>query len=214
MRVKWLGHASFLITADDGTKIITDPFGKYNGLRYQPVQETADVVLISHDHGDHCGGEVQGSPATVKGAGVTKAGEIEFKGIDTYHDTSRGKERGPNLVFCFTVDGVKLCHLGDLGHDLAESEVSEIGPVDVLMVPVGGFFTIDASTAGAIRGRIKPRVTMPMHYKTSKCDFPISGVEEFLKGTARVKQLDTAEVELSANSLPKEDEVVVLQHAL
>ena len=214
MKLKWLGHASFLITADDGTRIIIDPFGDYAGLRYQPIREIADVLVVSHDHGDHCGAKVEGSPAPVKTAGVTNVGGMEFKGIDTYHDTSNGSERGPNVVFCFTVDGLRLCHLGDLGHELSESQVAEIGQVDILMVPVGGLFTIDATTASAVCDRIKPRVTIPMHFKTSKCDFPISGVEEFLKGKARVRRLDTAEVEFSPSGLPEADEVVVLHHAL
>lgn len=214
MKLKWLGHASFLLQADDGTRIITDPFGEYPGLRYEPIQEAADVVLVSHDHGDHCGAKVRGNPAQVKGAGLKKAGGIEFKGIPTYHDTAEGRERGRNLVFCFTVDGLRICHLGDLGHELSDSQLAEIGQVDVLMVPVGGFYTIDATTAGAVCDRIKPRVTVPMHFKTRECDFPISGVDDFLKGKAWVRRLDTTEIELSRGGLPEENEVIVFKHAL
>jgi len=214
MKLKWLGHSSFLITADDGTRIITDPFGDYPGLSYEPIREEADVMVVSHEHGDHHGAKVRGNPAQVKSAGLHKVGGIEFKGIPTYHDTAAGSERGRNLVFCFTVDGLRMCHLGDLGHELSESQLAEIGQVDVLMIPVGGFYTIDAATAGAVCDQIKPKVTIPMHVKTRKCDFPISDVEEFLKGKTRVRRLDATEVELSRSGLPEETEVVVLKHAL
>ena len=214
MKVKWLGHAAFLITAEDGTRIVTDPFGDYPGLRYSPVREAADIVTVSHDHGDHCGGPVKGSFREVKGSGRARVGKIEFKGIETFHDTSGGSERGPNTVFCFTVDGVRICHLGDLGHDLSDAEVSEIGQVDVLMIPVGGCYTIDSETAGAICERLGPKVTMPMHYKTGKCDFPISGVDEFVRGKPRVRRLDRSEVEFRAGQLPDQPEIVVLRHAL
>jgi L-ascorbate metabolism protein UlaG (beta-lactamase superfamily) len=214
MKIKWLGHACFLITADDGTRIITDPFGEYPGLRYKAVDESADVVLVSHDHGDHTGRKVGGNPARVAGSGRSKVAGIEFTGIATYHDTSEGSERGPNLVFCFTVDGIRICHLGDLGHDLSETQVGEIGPVDVLIVPVGGFFTIDAAVATSVCDRIKPRVIIPMHYKNDKCDFPIAGVEEFIKGKTNVKRSDATEIGLSREGLPKDSEIIVLNHAL
>lgn len=214
MKVKWLGHASFLITADDGTRIITDPYGDYPGLSYEPIDEAADIVVVSHKHGDHFGAKIKGNPVMVTGAGKKEVGRIEFKGLETYHDTSRGSERGPNTVFCFTVDGLRICHLGDLGHQLSDPEIAEIGQVDILMVPVGGFFTIDAGTATGICDRIRPRVIIPMHYKTDKCTFPISGVDEFLKGKSGVKRPDSSEVELKLEQLPEAAEIVVLRHAL
>lgn len=214
MKVKWLGHASFLITADDGTRILTDPFGDYPGLRYAPIKEAADIVVVSHDHGDHVGAKVGGNPTQVSGPGDHKVRGVEFKGLGTYHDTSKGKERGKNTVFSFTVDGIGFCHLGDLGHELSDSEIADIGPVDVLMIPVGGVFTIDAATASVVCARIKPRVAIPMHYKTSKCDFPIAGVEDFLKGKDKVREVDHSEVELDPKQLPDPTEIMVLTHAL
>jgi L-ascorbate metabolism protein UlaG (beta-lactamase superfamily) len=214
MRVKWLGHAAFLVTANDGTRIVTDPYGDYASLSYKPIQEEADIVVVSHDHGDHVGGKVKGNPKKVTGAGSKKVGGIEFRGLDTYHDTSKGKERGRNTVFRFNVDGVRICHLGDLGHELAQSEVNEIGPVDVLMIPVGGLYTIDAATATKISEQLKPKVTIPMHYKTDKCTLPISGVDEFLKGKSGIRKLDSSEIEVKAGSLPQTAEIVVLKHAM
>jgi len=214
MKIRWLGHSSFLITADDGTRIITDPYGVYPALHYAQIEESADVVLVSHKHGDHFGGKVRGNPRLVTGGGQKKVGSIEFKGVEVYHDTSKGSQRGPNTVFCFTVNGVRLCHLGDLGHLLSGPEIAEIGQVDVLMIPVGGFYTIDASTASKICDQIKPKVIIPMHYKNDKCSFPISGVDEFLKGKANVKRLNTSDLELKGGQLPQATEIVVLKHAL
>ena len=214
MKVRWLGHASFLITAGDGTRIITDPYGDYPGLSYKPIDEAADIVVISHKHGDHFGAKIKGDPKTVTGSGKKEVRGIEFKGLETYHDTSKGSERGANTVFCFTVDGLRVCHLGDLGHQLSESEVAEIGDVDILMVPVGGFYTIDADTATGVCDMIRPRVIIPMHYKNDKCAFPISGVDEFLKGKSGIRRLDSSEVELKLEQLPEEAEIVVLRHAL
>ena len=214
MKVKWRGHASFIISADDGTRIITDPFGDYAGLRYKRIEEAADIVVVSHSHGDHVGAKIKGDPGKVTGSGRKKVGGIEFRGLATYHDTSKGKERGDNTVFCFMVDGLRICHLGDLGHGLSKSEISEIGQVDVLMVPVGGYYTIDAGEAGLICEQIEPRVIFPMHYKTDKCDFPITGVDEFLRGRTNVRMMDESEVELKKEQLPQKTEIIVLQHAL
>ena len=214
MKIRWLGHSSFLVTADDGTRIITDPYGAYPDLHYAQIEGPADVVLVSHKHGDHFGARVKGNPRLVTGGGQKKEKGIEFKGVEVYHDTSQGSQRGTNTVFCFTVNGVRLCHLGDLGHLLSGPEIAEIGPVDVLMVPVGGFYTIDASTAGKICDQIKPKVIIPMHYRNEMCSFPISGVDEFLKGKANVKRLNTSDLELKAGQLPQETDIVVLKHAM
>ena len=215
MKVKWLGHASFLITSEDGTRIITDPYATGMGISYGDIKENADVVTVSHDHGDHNNAAaVSGNPQVVKGAGVQEAKGIQFKGIASFHDETQGSERGPNTIFCFTVNGVSLCHLGDLGHQLSDEQAAEIGDLDVLMTPVGGFFTIDAAAATQIVEKLQPRVVIPMHYSTEKCAYPISGVDEFLKGKADVKRMDATEAEFSKSGLPSSTEIVVLKHAL
>lgn len=215
MKVKWLGHACFLISSDAGLRIITDPYAVGGGVGYAPVNEAADIVMVSHDHFDHNAvSTVAGKPEVVRGGGTKNANGVEFKGIATYHDDSKGSQRGDNTVFCFSVDGVKLCHLGDLGHRLSSEQVAEIGDVDVLLVPVGGFFTIDANVAGQVCDDLKPRVVIPMHYKTPKLDFPIAGVDEFVKGKANVRALDSSEAEFKLGELPDATEIVVLQPAL
>ena len=215
MKVKWLAHAAFLITSDQGTRIITDPYEAGGGLSYASIDEAADIVTVSHDHADHNNAAaVRESPQVVKGAGVKEVKGIPFKGIPTYHDESQGGQRGPNTIFCFAVDGMRLCHLGDLGHPLSKEQVSGIGEVDILFSPVGGFFTIDAPVAAQLCDSLKPKVVIPMHFKTAKCAYPIADVEDFLKGRSDVNRLDASEVEFKRENLPAATQTVVLKPAL
>ncbi|MCJ7743545.1 MAG: MBL fold metallo-hydrolase [Dehalococcoidales bacterium] len=215
MKVKWLGHASFLITSEAGTKIITDPYNVGSGLSYGEIREAADIVTVSHEHGDHNNvAAVKGSPQVVKGAGAKEAKGIKFKGISTYHDEAQGGQRGPNTVFCFEVDGLKVCHLGDLGHALSDKDVAEVGKVDILLVPVGGFFTIDARVATAVSGKLAPKVIIPMHFKNDKLAYPIAAVDDFIKGKSGVTQPNASEVEFKRGKLPAATQIVVLKPAL
>jgi L-ascorbate metabolism protein UlaG (beta-lactamase superfamily) len=215
MKIKWLGHASFLITSDSGVRVITDPYSRGGGIEYGQIQETADIVTVSHKHQDHNNvGAVKGKPAVVDAPGAKNVRGIEFLGVSCYHDGAKGAQRGPNIIFCFTIDGVRVCHLGDLGHDLDAEKVKEIGAVDVLLVPVGGFYTIDARQATGVCEALKPGVVIPMHVKTAKCDYPITGVEDFLKGRKNVSRLAASETEIKKDKLPSETETIVLQHAL
>jgi L-ascorbate metabolism protein UlaG (beta-lactamase superfamily) len=216
MKVKWVGHACFLLTSEAGVRILTDPYtpGAF-GLGYHPPAETADIVTVSHEHPDHNNtAAVKGKPEVVRGAGVHKVKGVEIKGISTSHDEASGSQRGPNTVFCFTLDGVRVCHLGDLGHDLAAGPLAEIGPVDVLMIPVGGNFTIDANAASRLADRIAPKVVIPMHFQNERCrDFPVAAVDDFRKKRQRVRTLDASEVEIKKDDLPAETETVILKPA-
>jgi len=213
MKIKWLGHASFVITSDTGTKIITDPYITGGDLSYGQIKESADIVTVSHDHADHNNvAAVQGSPKVVRGTVEVKG--IKFKGIPTYHDDAGGRQRGKNTIFCFEVDGIRVCHLGDLGHRLNDSQVAELGEIDVLLIPVGGFFTIDAKLAGQLCDRLKPKVIIPMHYKNDRCAFPIAGVDEFLRGKKEVSRLDASQAEFKPGELPATTQIIVLKPAL
>ena len=215
MIVKWLGHSCFLITSMGSVRIITDPYTVGGGINYSPIEETADIVVVSHSHGDHSNvSAVQGTPAVVKGNGTKTAKGIQFKGIDAYHDASQGQQRGPNTIFCFNVDDINLCHLGDLGHVLSPGQVNEIGAVDILFIPVGGFYTIDASVASQVCNQLKPKVVIPMHFKTPKCAYPIADVEDFLKGKKDVKRIGDSEAEFEQERLPAVTKIVLLQPAL
>jgi L-ascorbate metabolism protein UlaG (beta-lactamase superfamily) len=218
MKIKCYGHAAFLVTSDQGVKIITDPYesGAYGGqLSYGKIKDQADIVLTSHDHADHNDTKsLPGSPEIVKGSGSKTVKGISIKGISTYHDPSKGSERGANTIFTFSVDGIKICHLGDLGHILSEKELAEIGSVDILLIPVGGYYTIDSKEASRVAEQIKPKVLIPMHFKTEKCGFPITPVEDFLEGKSNAKWPKASEVAFEKKTLPQQMEILVLDHAL
>lgn len=213
MKIKWLGHATFLITSDTGTRIITDPYLPTDELRYGEINEAADIVTVSHDHFDHNNvAAVKGKPEVVRV--TTEVKGIKFRGISTCHDESQGEQRGKNTIFCFELDGIKICHLGDLGHLLTDKQVLEIGKVAMLLIPVGGFYTIGASIASQVCNQLKPMVIIPMHFKTDRCHLPIATVEEFLKGKTGVTRPDSSEVEFKRGELPANTRIVILKPAL
>jgi L-ascorbate metabolism protein UlaG (beta-lactamase superfamily) len=215
MKVKWLGHSCFLLTSKGGVRIITDPYAVGGSINYSPIEETADIVVVSHRHDDHSNvSVVQGKPEVVDGSGTKTAKGIQFKGIAAYHDACQGTQRGPNTIFCFAIDDIKLCHLGDLGHVLSPGQVNEIGAVDILFIPVGGFYTIDAPVASQVCDKLKPKVVIPMHFKTPKCAYPIAGVEDFLKGKKNVRKVGGSEADFERKRLPVATEIMLLQPAL
>lgn len=215
MKIKWLGHASFLITSDKGTRIITDPYKTGGGINYKEIKESADIVTVSHEHGDHNNaGAVSGDPQAFKGGAPVEIKGVKLTGVSTFHDENKGKDRGPNTIVCMEMDNLRLCHLGDLGHQLSPPEIAQIGKVDILLVPVGGFFTITAMVATDVSNKLKPKVIIPMHFKNDSCAYPIVGVEEFLKNKENVKAANSSEVELKANTLPSTVQVIVLKPAL
>ncbi len=213
MKIEYLGHACFMIISDAGIKIITDPYTAGGDLNYGEIKESADIVTVSHEHGDHNNvAAVGGNPEVVRG--TTKIKGIEFKGIPTYHDEVGGNKRGDNTILCFEIDGVRVCHTGDLGHQLSDKQVAELGRIDILLIPVGGFYTIDAKVAGQVCDRLEPKVIIPMHYKTDRCGFPIAGVDGFLQGKAGISRLDASEVEFKPGELPASTQIIVLKSTL
>lgn len=216
MKVKWIGHSSFLITSEQGTKVLTDPYTTNPPrLKYGKISEVVDIVTVSHEHGDHNDTvSLPGKPEVLKGSGVKEVKGIQFEGFAAYHDASMGSQRGPDTIFCFTVDGMRICHLGDLGHALSDQEVANLGSIDLLLIPVGGYYTIDAAEATQLVGKMKPRVVVPMHVKNEKCDFPIATVEDFLKGKGNVTRVSGSKIELKKESLPSTTQIMVLQPAM
>jgi L-ascorbate metabolism protein UlaG (beta-lactamase superfamily) len=218
MKIKWFGHSAFLITTDQGVKIIIDPYrsAAFGGaISYGKITEEADVALTSHGHDDHnYTSDIKGKFVLIESAGEHEAKGIKIKAKASYHDASKGSERGKNLLFVIEADGLRVAHFGDLGYILSKDEVNDIGKVDVLLLPVGGYFTIDPKEASAVMEAVKPAITIPMHYKTPKCDFPIAPVEEFTKGKDRVKNVAATEIEVTKGTLPREPEIHVLKYAL
>jgi len=215
MNIKWLGHAAFLITSDEKIKIITDPYQSSGGIKYSPITEEADYVTISHQHFDHnYTNDISGNPIIIVGSGIHQKEHFTFKGIESFHDDKRGRLRGENTIFCFTVDDINVCHLGDLGHLLSQDKIQEIGQVDVLLIPVGGTYTIDVNQATELCKNINPKIIIPMHFKTPKLDFPITDEKPFISGKENVKELDLSEIEIKKEELPGNTEIIVLKPAL
>lgn len=221
MKLKWLGHACFLITAEDGTRIVTDPYNAEVGYRV-PV-ETADFVTVSHDHFDHSSVDnVPGTPEVIKGPGHFELGTVKAVGVPTAHDDQSGAKRGHNTVYCFDIpeggETLRICHLGDLGHQLTPQQRQSIGEVDVLLVPTGGTYTITASGAADVIRQVRPKVVVPMHYKTDALAFPLSPVTDFTQQMASADidftgqpsvTLDAAEIKPLDRERPK---VLVLEY--
>jgi L-ascorbate metabolism protein UlaG (beta-lactamase superfamily) len=218
MKIEFLGHAAFLITTADGVKIVTDPYepGGFGGaIGYGPLDKPADIVIISHDHADHNYVKmVPGDPVVVRRSGDETHRGVVFRALDTYHDSNSGAERGKNTARLIGADGLVLCHLGDLGEQISPEDAVRLGPIDVLMLPVGGTFTIDAVGASAVVARLKPRIAIPMHYKTPKVGFELAPVDDFLAGKPRVRRVDGSAIEVTKESLPEPTEIVVLRPAL
>lgn len=216
MKIRWNGHSSFTIISEDNTIIVTDPYepGSFGGgIGYGKIDVDPDIVTISHNHSDHnfIAG-FAGDFKVIRETGIARG--IQFDAVPVFHDMEKGGARGQNNIFCFTVDGVRICHLGDLGHVLGEDQVSALGKVDVLLIPVGGFYTIDANQAADILEKVRPGIVIPMHYKTEKCGFPIAEVTAFTSGKQNVRQINSDEIQIFAGKLPGEPEILVLKHRL
>jgi L-ascorbate metabolism protein UlaG (beta-lactamase superfamily) len=211
MKIKWFGHSCFLLTSNNGVKVLTDPYNEMIGKL--PAIE-ADIVTVSHQHGDHNNVKAVNGPATVVDRPVQFHRDgVEISGIETAHDETGGSKRGKNIVFKISMDGISLCHCGDLGHLLTPEQVSFIGKADVLMLPVGGFFTIDAGTAAKVVGQIKPIISIPMHYNTGNSKLPIKGVEPFVDAMGvSVKKIGGQEIDLSDGELSKFAGIVVFSN--
>jgi len=214
VKVTWLGHACFLFQSAEGKRVIIDPFDARTG--YPKIRAAADVVVVTHEHFDHNAvGEVSGRPAVLREPrGRKSAAGIEFLGVKTYHDTQQGRQRGENTVVVFEVDGVRFCHAGDLGEALSPDQVRRIGRVDVVMLPVGGFFTLDLADANRVVAQLKPKVAIPMHYRT-RYTAPglrmLAGVGGFLRGKKNVRMIKGSQVTVSSAGLPNTTAIWVLE---
>jgi L-ascorbate metabolism protein UlaG (beta-lactamase superfamily) len=198
MKITWFGQACFELVTDAGTVIICDPYHPFTGYAAHP--RTADVVTISHEHGDHnFTGWILGTPEIIRGTGVVEVKDVRITGLPSFHDGNGGNERGLNTVFIIEADGITLCHMGDIGHEPDEELYLTIGRPDVLFIPVGGFYTVEPALAVSIAKRIGARLTIPMHFKTGVKDMPIDTVELFANETG-ANRLDNSTITFTGDT--------------
>lgn len=212
MRIKWLGHSCFKISSKSGIRIVTDPFDDNLGYRIPSVE--TDIVTVSHGHYDHnfvdC---LNGDFEVIDKVGDFNVKGIPIRGIHTFHDEEEGAKRGNNIVYTYTVDDIKICHLGDLGHLLTPSQLGMIGDVDVLLIPVGGVYTIAAEQAAEVIKQLKPAVVVPMHYKTKALRVNVEPVEAFEQLMNNVEKPAQQVVEIKKDELDKNNlKVYILRY--
>jgi L-ascorbate metabolism protein UlaG (beta-lactamase superfamily) len=207
MEITWYGRACFRLKGKEATAI-TDPCPPATG--FVAGKHDVDLLTVSHAHPDH-----SYTRSITAGLTLTRPGEYEFHdllvtGVRTYHDGARGAERGENMIFAVEVDGVHICHLGDLGHLLTEEQVAELGPIDVLLVPVGGTTTVTPAEATEVVSQLSPKLVIPMHFAIDGASGDLMSPETFLHEMS-VEPIRQPKAIVTPSSLPDETQVVLLE---
>jgi len=219
MQIIWHGQSCFQIEArhnkSELTSIVIDPFSEEVGLRFPKLQ--ADIVLVTHSHSDHNNIKgVGGNPFLIQEPGEYEIKKVFIQGISAWHDQKQGQERGPNTIYTIEAEDLRLCHLGDLGQkELTEEQVDKIGDVDILMIPVGGVYTISAKEAIKVMSQIEPRITIPMHYQLPKLKTKtkLDGVDKFLKSLGIKSMEPLSKLSIKRKDIsPEEAKIIVLKH--
>lgn len=214
MDIYYLGHSSFRIVGKDAT-VLTDPFdSKKVGLKFPQV--SADIITVSHDHEDHNSvSQVEGVVKVVSGPGEYEVKKVSIFGLPSYHDEQKGAERGKNTMYVIELEGLRIVHLGDLGHKLSESDVSAMGEVDILMVPVGGKYTIDHKVAADVVRAVEPKIILPMHYQTEGLDpstfSELEDPEQFVNELGLKKEVQKKLSVKQATLNPDEQVIILLE---
>ena len=215
-KINWAGQSCFQISVsnsrDHTADIVIDPFDEAIGLKVPSF--SADILLVTHSHSDHNNIKaVKGAPFIISGPGEYEVKEVFIKGIPSFHDDSEGKERGVNTIYTISAEGLIFCHLGDLGQkQLTDEQLEKIGNVDILMIPVGGQFTISSQEAQRIISQIEPKIVIPMHYELPKLKIKLEDVGKFLKIMGKNSIVPQDKFTVKSSALPKDGiEVVVLQ---
>lgn len=213
MDITYLGLSSFKIHTKS-VNIVTDPFDPaVVGLKYPKTE--AEIVTVSHHHRDHDYVENFPEAFIIDGPGEYQVKGVDVLGIPTFHDVTNGAERGKNTVYEFRLDGMTIVHAGDLGHKLTDSQAESFSDVDVLLIPVGGYYSLDAATANAVITQLEPKIVIPMHYQLpglkSEIFGKLSSVENFLKEMGKSDVVPLDKLVVSKDKLPEEMQVVVLK---
>jgi L-ascorbate metabolism protein UlaG (beta-lactamase superfamily) len=206
--ITWLGHSCFRIKGKDAI-VITDPFD--SGVGFSLAKQKADIVTLSHSHPGHSFVDaVDNYSRAIKGPGEYELKGVFITGIPSFHDASNGAERGKNTVYLLEIDGVILCHLGDIGHKPSSEMEEELGEIGVLFIPVGGVSTIDGSVAVDIVKALAPKIVVPMHYKTPLLKKELDPLDIFLKKLGAKEVISQPRLSVNKATLPPSTQVVVL----
>lgn len=215
MHIIWHGQSYFRIEArrqkGEQVSIVIDPFDESVGLKAPSA--TADILLITHNHPDHNNKKVvKGNPFLIEGPGEYEIKEVFIQGISAFHDDAEGKKRGSSTIYTIRSEGIRLCHLGDLGQtELTPEQLEKIGNIDILMIPVGGVYTISVKEATKIISQIEPRIIIPMHYHLPKLKIKLEGVDKFLKAMGRKSTESHQKFLIKKKDLPEEMKIIVLK---
>jgi L-ascorbate metabolism protein UlaG (beta-lactamase superfamily) len=211
MKIEYLGHSSFRLTESTGTTIVTDPYDSAIGLEMPSTE--ADAVTISHGHYDHNNvAAVGGNPVVLNKECSLELSGVQISSIKSYHDNAHGGERGENLIFKFRMDGIDVCHMGDVGEDCSSELIEMLLPVNVLLIPVGGNYTIDAAMAKEYVDRLMPEIVIPMHYKTKKSKLDIDKFDSFIElfDEENVEYCNEPSLEILRDDLHEEETKVII----
>ena len=214
MEITWYGHSCFLLESSDGTRILTDPCAPTTGYKLHDI--ACDVITSSHAHYDHNYFVAAAEPVRViSSEGEFEQGSVKISSFKTYHDDKQGAERGENLVFCFDIDGMRVVHLGDLGEPVSDELVRKLGPVDVLMDPVGGVYTFDAEEAMQTASILQAKIMIPMHYKTDALTFELGSVDDALTKarTSDIQRLNGTTCTMTPETIAGKKRILVFEYA-
>ncbi len=214
MKIRYLGHSSFLLTESTGTAIVCDPYGDAVGFSMPAV--SADAVTVSHHHYDHDNVKaVGGNPVILDREQGYELPGVVINAVKSFHDDRHGALRGENVIFKFRMDGLDVCHLGDLGEECSSELIEAILPVNILLIPVGGNYTIDAAMAKEYVDRIMPDVVIPMHYRVKGCEVDIDKVDEFISlfddDSAECEEVD-GDIELTRDDVDGESTRIIVMN--
>ncbi len=216
MQITWKGQACFQIVSsrakNNHVNIVIDPFDESTGLRLPKLE--ADILLVTHQHHDHNNVKaVLGNPLVIEGPGEYEKKEVFIQGISSFHDASLGKERGVNTIYTIEAEDLRLCHLGDLGQkELTPEQLEKIGDVDILMIPVGGVYTMSIKEVAKVMSQIEPNITIPMHYQIPKLKIKLEGLDKFLKAVGVKKLEPLSKLTIKKKDIsPEEAKIVVLR---
>jgi len=212
MYITWLGQSCFKLQdkiGPDGVILVTDPYGDSSGLKMPHFE--ADIVTVSHNHSDHNNtGALRANPFIINTAGEYEIKDVFVEGVESAHDEKDGAERGENIIYRIEMEDISITHLGDLGHVLDAKQLEKLEGTDILLIPVGGKYTINAAKAVEVISQIEPRIVIPMHYKIPGVKTDIDGIEKFIKELG-IKPRNEEKLKISKKDLPQDDmELVVL----